>query len=118
MGGNMNRKGFTLIELIGVVLIISLMFMVTFPNLIGVAKNDKEKQEQTLIKDICLAANTYIKSNSNVDPKNISIALLKGENLISDSQSNLGGTLECSLEEDKTYTCVYKSNNQDYNCSY
>lgn len=43
----MNKKGFTLVELIAVIVLIALVSMLTFPNLNNLRKNNNEKQFKT-----------------------------------------------------------------------
>ena len=43
----MNKKGFTLVELIGVIVLIALVSMITFPALNNLRKNNNEKEFTT-----------------------------------------------------------------------
>ncbi len=43
----MNEKGFTLVELIAVIILIALVAMITFPNLNNLRKNNNEKEFTT-----------------------------------------------------------------------
>ena len=56
----MNNKGFTLVELIGIVVILSLMFLVTYPAILSLSKNEDDKQYDLMVKDLCLAGESYI----------------------------------------------------------
>lgn len=59
----MNNSGFTLVELTAIIVILALIFLIAFPNLQNMTMNDKEKQYETMKKDLCLAGETYIYSN-------------------------------------------------------
>ena len=59
----MNNKGFTLVELIGIVLILSLIFLVSFPKFVSMAKDNEEKRYSNMVKDLCLAGESYIYAN-------------------------------------------------------
>lgn len=59
----MDNRGFTLVELTAIIIILALIFLVAFPNLQSIVKNDKEKQYETMVKDLCLAGEEYIYSN-------------------------------------------------------
>lgn len=61
----MNNSGFTLVELTAIIVILALIFLIAFPNLQNIVRDDKEKQYETLKKDLCLAGKTYIYSNVN-----------------------------------------------------
>ena len=56
----MNNKGFTLVELIGIVLIMALIFTVSFPNFVSQSKDVESKRYETMVKDLCLAGESYI----------------------------------------------------------
>lgn len=59
----MNNSGFTLIEIIGIVLVLSMMFLFTFPTLLSTTKNDKEKEYDVMVENLCKAGETYIYSH-------------------------------------------------------
>ena len=61
----MNNKGFTLIELVAIVLVIAAIFMVSFPSLLNLSKKDEEKKYNSMVESLCLAGKTYIYSNEN-----------------------------------------------------
>lgn len=61
----MNKKGFTLVELIGVVVILGLIALVAFPALLNQI-NDSKKQVSDSQKNIIIsAAKTYVEDNKN-----------------------------------------------------
>ena len=59
----MNNKGFTLVELVAIVLVIAAIFLVSFPSLLNISKQDEEKKYKSLVDNLCLAGETYIYNN-------------------------------------------------------
>ena len=59
----MNTKGFTLIELVTIILILAAIFLVSFPNFLNTAKMDEEKKYEEMEESLCLAGESYIYSN-------------------------------------------------------
>ena len=55
----MNRKGFTLIELIAVIVMISLIMVIVVPNILDIVSESKETSYNTLVKNIVTSAKTY-----------------------------------------------------------
>ena len=51
-GDTIMNKGFTLIELIAVIVIIALLGMVTVPMIVGILNNSKEKMFVTNVKEL------------------------------------------------------------------
>lgn len=60
------KKGFTLVELLGVFVILSIIVLVTFPYATGLLKNTKDSEYKKFEKNLFLAAEAYIESNSEI----------------------------------------------------
>jgi len=60
----MNRKGFTLIELIAVILILSIILVIAAPNISNVYKNSKLKSEKIFVDRLSSIIDSYVKLNS------------------------------------------------------
>ena len=58
------NKGFTLIELIAVIVIIALLGMVTVPMIVGILNNSKEKMFVTNVKELISIAEQDVTENS------------------------------------------------------
>lgn len=58
------NKGFTLIELIAVIVIIALLGMVTVPMIVGILNNSKEKMFVTNVKELVSIAEQDVTENS------------------------------------------------------
>ena len=62
------KKGFTLIELMAVVVIISLVCLLTFPNIVNQIKKSKDVNKDNVEKVVISAAKKYV--NDNIDKYN------------------------------------------------
>lgn len=64
----LNKKGFTLIELVGVIIIISILSLLFFPSLINQFKKTSDNMDETTKKIIIDSAKIYVDNNeSNFD---------------------------------------------------
>ena len=99
----MKKNGFTLIELIVVIMLIGLLMVITVPNIIKVSKNTKEAAYKTKIDIIESAARDFGESNKT--------AIIKGTNplkndnkhslvVLDDIDSRTGEVKQISFNED------------------
>ena len=63
------KSGFTLVELLGIIIIISLIFLFSFTNLSNTTKKNKENEYEMFVKDLCLSGQNYIYSNLEKYPE-------------------------------------------------
>lgn len=61
----MNRKGFTLIELIAVIVILGIILVVATPSISNAYKNSKLKSEEIFIKRLSNVIDSYVKLNNS-----------------------------------------------------
>lgn len=61
----MYNRGFTLVELTAIIVILAIIFLISFPNLLNISKNDEKKLNESMKNDLCKAGETYIYSNLN-----------------------------------------------------
>ena len=61
----MNRKGFTLIELLAVIIITALILVIVAPNIIDAYKESRLKVEDTFVKKISNAIDSYVTLNED-----------------------------------------------------
>lgn len=61
----MNRKGFTLIELIAVIVILGIILVISAPSLIDTYKASKLKTEEIFIERLSQSIDNYVKLNSS-----------------------------------------------------
>jgi len=78
MGEKMNyRKGFTLVEVLGVIALVGVILTFTIPTMIGVIDRSKEKAYNVQAENILKAAKDYVLENSatNQDLKQVGIVV-------------------------------------------
>jgi len=56
------QKGFTLVELVAIILILSLIFLVSFPSLKNLTKTEDDKKYDNMVHDLCMAGKSYMYS--------------------------------------------------------
>lgn len=59
----MDNRGFTLIELIAVIVVLVTIFLVSFPAILNMSKEEEETKYQNMVEDLCLAGKSYIYAN-------------------------------------------------------
>lgn len=127
----MNKKGFTLIELIAVIVILSLIALIVFPAINSVIKDSKEKAYNEQIASIVKAAKQFSYEHSEVLPAEIEDAtstlqltcLTSGCTLENGKKVNGGYINEDELIDprntsktlDGVVEIKYNSNRYDYN---
>ena len=72
----MKKDGFTLVELIAVIVILSLILTLSVPSLIGALKNNKEQALEKINELIILAAKDYVVDYHLTTPRDISLSEL------------------------------------------
>ncbi len=63
------NKGFTLIELTGVMVVISLILLFTLPQIIQNMKDAKTREYNRFVEDLKMATETYVESNRDNYPQ-------------------------------------------------
>jgi type IV pilus assembly protein PilA len=61
--GKLNNKGFTLVEMLAVVVILSVLMAITVPTISGLIEKNKSDSYKSLEKSILAAAKVYISDN-------------------------------------------------------
>lgn len=105
----MQKNGFTLIEAIGVIIVIALVSLVTVP--IILQATDKNREAEQLCEDAKFAAETYIamkkgniSSFSNPgDSMTIKLSLLIKEGLLTNNNVNDSQSVTVIINDDYTY---------------
>ena len=77
----MKKKGFTLVELLAVIIILSLVLVIAVPSVNKYIKQSKEKAYNTQISTIIEAAQAYASTNLELLPnrENISVKVTLGQ---------------------------------------
>ena len=90
----MKKKGFTLVELLAVIVILSLVLVIAVPSVNRYIKQSKEKAYNTQISTIIEAAQAYASANSGLLPRKeefvvkITLGQLKSSGLIKEEVKN------------------------------
>ena len=90
----MKKKGFTLVELLSVIVILSLVLVIAVPSVNKYIKQSKEKAYNTQISTIIEAAQAYASANSGLLPRKeefvvkITLGQLKSSGLIKEEVKN------------------------------
>lgn len=67
-GDNMNNKGFTLVELLATMVVLSIIMIMAVPNVVGVVQRNKNKTYVEDSKKLVSLAEYKLRSNSNYKP--------------------------------------------------
>ena len=67
-GENMNNRGFTLVEVVAIIVILIGIFLVSFPTIKNMVNVDNEKKYNNMVTDLCTAGKTYMYSNMDMFP--------------------------------------------------
>ncbi len=100
----MKKNGFTLVELLAVLVILGLLITLAVPNILGVSKNVKEKSYQTKIEIIENAAITYTSDTVKKSLQNLNDTAMVGYywiNVSKDSDDNK--TVNAKATKDATH---------------
>lgn len=86
----MNNKGFTLLEVMGVLVLLVVILLVTIPNITNTIKKTNLDKMEDYKKTICLAAETYIVQENIEIGSSLEIkgTTLVSKNYLSDNLTN------------------------------
>lgn len=117
----MKNRGFTLVELLGVIIILSLLLMVIVPSVVSSIQNGQENADESTTNSIVLAARNWLSDNRDVvknnSPYTITVATLKSEGYL-EGDITLPSK-GCSLNSASvTITATEKSNITKYDYKY
>ncbi|MCI9233407.1 MAG: type II secretion system protein [Bacilli bacterium] len=94
-----SKKGFTLVELLGIIAIIATVLAFVVPSVIGMLKRDDEKEYQRFLTDISLATESYIQFNIGNYPD---LAITGGSYTISMQDLIENGYIKSNMINPKT----------------
>ena len=63
--GDRMKKGFTLIEMLGIITVMAILLLITFPNMSKSLKEMKENEKNNFTNNLKISAETYIELNRN-----------------------------------------------------
>ncbi len=123
----MKNKGFTLIELIALLGLISIIILIGAPSLINQIEQTRNDNYNNFIGDICLASESYINHNSDIEGlenfknANDTITITAGELMskgyvkssVKNPKTNKlldsSDIITVKLNSDMTYSCTLNS---------
>lgn len=102
----MNKKGFTLAEVLGVIIILGLLVIVSFPPLLSQLKKSQGKLSDATLKVLGTAAEQYVDEHPSTYPiKNGNIYCIKLETLVN------SGYLKSPILDASTGEAINESSN-------
>lgn len=110
------NKGFTLVELLAVLVVISIISTIGVFSFSSLTNKSKDDYYKNMISNLELAANTYFSNNREERPpigsvcNKVPIKRIVESNLISDVKSSNG--VDCDLEN--SYVYIKRKNNKQY----
>lgn len=118
----MNRKGFTLIELIVTIALLSVVSIISFVSITNIINDSKEKNCNNLVKSIKSATKDYISDNRYTDELYMPNGSIKTEFNTSNISKYLNGDLvnpydNKTINDDIIIRVEYNSDNTPKNIS-
>ncbi len=120
------NKGFTLVEIIGVITIIAIILVFAVPAVVGILKKNDVNEYDRFIKDLCLSTETYAELNINSYPNlnnignsyQISMQILLDNSYVKSTAVNpktdekIKGTdiVKITKNSDGNFSCEYIAN--------
>src|SRR5574344_2524924 len=109
----MNKKGFTLVEMLAVIVVILLVALVAFPALNNTIKSNQTDSYNSKVNDIILAAETYA-SNVGGELVQVSVSTLQKYGYIGSKLTNpIDNTTMSGCVYKVSGTTIYKENDCD-----
>jgi len=90
------RKGFTLIEMVIVLFIISLLLLIMIPNLVQQKDHADKQSEKAFKTTLVTQAGLYLENNPDKSEGNVTIGELKNGKYITDAQAKRAEKLKIS----------------------
>ena len=123
----MNNKGFTLIELVGTIVILAVIALLAFPALMGMLNNGQNQVDDSVKSVLESAAEGYVNDHIDDYPKNgtqlnsVSVCTLVDEQYISltfykKNRDSIGkGVIEVTVDGER-YLFQYEENGNPEGC--
>ncbi|MBQ7141108.1 MAG: type II secretion system protein [Bacilli bacterium] len=122
----MNKKGFTLVEIIATISIMLLITTLAVPAVISLLSKSEDKLDNAVKKQLVSYAKTYMKDNDYVNNINafeegeiycISIDDLTDENFVDQDNNEIKGRIEIKVDNNQ-FKYEYSNNSNDDYCIY
>lgn len=118
------KKGFTLIEMLGVIAVLAVILLVTFPALSKSLKTAKQNEDKNFTNNLKVSAEAYIEINRDNYPElktanseiTITIQQLYDSNLMKQQYKNvnINDTVKIVVQSDLSLKYYYKENEIGY----
>ena len=105
----MNKKGFTLTELLGVIVILAIIAIIAFPSVLGLLNSSQDETDEAMQNFAITAARSYVNDNMDSYPKalegqtktysNLKIQTLLDEGYI--SSTTISSEKNCEMLNDE-----------------
>lgn len=105
----MNKKGFTLTELLGVIIILAIIAIIAFPSVLGLLNSSQNETDEAMQNFAITAARNYVNDNMDSYPKalegqtktysNLKIQTLLDEGYI--SSTTISSEKNCEMLNDE-----------------
>lgn len=115
----MNKKGFTLIEILGVILLLAIILVIAIPKVINILDQSKQNLYDSTISEIERVTSQYLTSNPNevedTLPFNVTVTTLCNANYLDCpiknpiDNSDIDGYVEVNLDSNGYYTYTFVS---------
>ena len=63
LGDYMDSKGFTIVELVAILLVLAAITFISFSSIKNLLKSDNDKKYTAMVEDLCYAGKSYISAN-------------------------------------------------------
>lgn len=84
----MNKNGFTLVELMGILVILGVLLVFTVPSITKTLKNSEVKEMEEYEETVCAAAKSYVEVKRLDYPQEIKFKKLRDEGYLSGNVKN------------------------------
>lgn len=102
----MENKGFTLIEVIAIMVVLVGIFLVSFPVFTNMAKTEENNKYNNLVNDLCIAGKTYMYANMDEFPE---LSIIGNEIEIRIEELIMYGNVDKNTLNPETNTSVEKA---------
>ena len=111
----MNKKGFTLVELLATIAIMTVIATVLTINILNIFEKRQEAADESLENIITTAANVYLELNKNEELKET--CKINGCSISTDTLIKEGLLNEEDVDNSKVINIYYENNEQKYKIS-
>lgn len=104
----MNKKGFTLVELLAVLVILSIITLLVYPIFTSVIKDSKKEIEKTNVNEILNSAYNWSLDNSSILPVNVNDDITVNVETLKKQGYLRKDAIDISTGEEVDDTCIIR----------